>query len=59
MKILTTDAQNDRDDFNRKYKDGGCSCCVSPPCGYCVHEGNPNNQAEDPECWQEIGYDQM
>lgn len=30
----------------------GCRCAVMvPPCGNCVHPGNPKNQAETPEHW--------
>ena len=59
MKILTPDAQKDRDEFNRMYADDGCRCFISPPCNRCTHPGNPDNQDEDSEAWQEIGYDMM
>jgi hypothetical protein len=49
-RVLTAEAQADRDDFDRD--DGGCSCHISPPCGYCTHPGNPLNQ-EDDDCWTE------
>ncbi len=29
-----------------------CSCHFSPPCGSCVHEGNPANLEENPEAWE-------
>lgn len=48
---LTADAQYDRDDFESSYF-GGCSCCISPPCSYCVHPGNPHNQDDFDECWE-------
>lgn len=48
---LTDEAQAERDDFNAGYGNGGCTCFVSPPCGYCTHPGNPRNQAESPEDW--------
>ena len=50
-KILTDDAQNDRDDFYAGER--GCSCHLSPPCGTCTHAGNPQNQIEDESCWTE------
>jgi hypothetical protein len=31
----------------------GCSCHISPPCNSCIHPGNPLNQEQDPECWEE------
>ncbi len=53
-KILTPDAQSDRNDFERRYGyDGNCSCHLSAPCGSCTHHGNPLNQEEDDECWMD------
>ena len=52
--ILTDWAEQHREEFNREYADGGCTCFISPPCGYCTHEGNPRNQEEDPDCWVSI-----
>jgi len=49
--VLTEEADNDRAEFLSDYADGGCSCFISPPCSYCVHPGNPNNQVEDDNCW--------
>jgi hypothetical protein len=49
---LTTEAQADRDKFERTYDGGNCSCHLSAPCGSCVHPGNPRNQAEDESCWK-------
>lgn len=48
---LTEEAQADRDDFDRDMADYGCTCFISPPCGYCTHPGNPLNQEED-DCWK-------
>lgn len=48
---LTDEAQADRDDFVSMSEERGCSCHISPPCGYCAHPGNPMNQ-EDPSCWK-------
>jgi len=39
-------------DFHTHYDD--CSCHLSPPCGSCTHEGNPNNLEETPEAWGEL-----
>ena len=49
--VLTTEAQADRDDFDATNY-GGCSCFISPPCNFCVHPGNPQNQDDFDECWQ-------
>lgn len=54
MLVLTTEAQQDRDDFNRRYGDSGCLCFICPPCSYCTHPGNPNNQAECKDAWEEV-----
>lgn len=54
MRTLTDKAQDDRDSFESDYGAGGnCSCHINPPCGSCVHPGNPLNQEEDDECWEE------
>lgn len=52
--VLTPDAQVERDEFDLYLKDAGCTCFISPPCGYCVHPGNPLNQEESDECWMPI-----
>ena len=49
---LTPEAQADRDEFERLYDGGNCSCHLSPPCGSCVHPGNPRNQEEDDTAWR-------
>lgn len=50
-RVLTPDAQADRDDFTREYgSNGNCSCHISPPCNSCMHPGHPLNQERD-ECW--------
>lgn len=52
---LTSGAQEDRDEFDSDYGHlSCCSCHISPPCGYCTHPGNPDNQEEDDECWELI-----
>ena len=50
-RVLTPEAQAERDDFDAEVADYGCTCCIHPPCGYCVHPGNPLNQEEDDSCW--------
>lgn len=50
-RVLTADAEADRDSFMDNFGDGGCTCFISPPCGYCTHPGNPRNQEEDESCW--------
>lgn len=50
-KKLTAAAQDDRDSFEAE--DGCCSCHIAPPCGFCIHPGNPENQEEDAECWED------
>ena len=52
-RVLTEAAQADRDHFDFDYKDYGCTCFIMPPCGWCTHPGNPHNQDEDDDCWQE------
>lgn len=49
---LTQEADDDRADFMRDCEDRGCSCFISPPCGFCTHPGNPRNQDECDECWE-------
>lgn len=51
-KVLTPAAEADRMDFHSEYGDGNCSCHINPPCGSCLHPGNPMNQAEDESCWE-------
>jgi hypothetical protein len=53
VRVLTPEAQEERDDFERDRADGGCTCFIAPPCGYCTHPGNPLNQEVD-ECWMEV-----
>lgn len=52
-KVLTPEAEAERDAFEQEYDDGNCSCHISPPCGSCTHPGNPRNQAEDESCWMD------
>ena len=51
-RVLTPEAQAERDDFQAEYGyDGNCSCHISPPCNSCLHPGNPRNQEEDETAW--------
>jgi hypothetical protein len=50
---LTDEAQADRDAFDLKYWNSGCTCFISPPCSYCTHPGNPLNQEGD-ECYKPV-----
>jgi hypothetical protein len=53
-KVLTPEAQAEREDFEGRYgSDGNCSCHISPPCPSCTHSGNPLNQNEDDTAWME------
>lgn len=51
-RILTPEAQAERDDFDREHEHRGCTCFIFPPCGHCLHPGNPRNQEEDPGAWE-------
>lgn len=53
IRVLTPEAQADRDSFEADVRDYGCTCFIAPPCGFCTHPGNPLNQ-EDDEFYQEI-----
>jgi hypothetical protein len=54
VKVLTDEAQAERDTFHSCYGFFGCCSCHSmPPCGFCTHPGNPTNQEEDESCWRE------
>lgn len=52
--VLTPEAQAERDQFVAEHgHDGNCSCHISPPCGSCMHPGNPRNQEEDEAAWMD------
>ena len=65
VKQLTEDAQFDRDNFHARDEEygslsrRGCTCCISPPCSFCVHPGNPFNQEEDDEAWELVPEDEI
>lgn len=59
---LTREASGDRRDFvDRGLLRDGCTCAREPAddayglahldCPWCVHPGNPETQAADPNCW--------
>ena len=53
-RVLTPEAQAERDDFQAEYGyDGSCSCRshIFPPCSFCTHTGNPRNQERDEAAW--------
>lgn len=54
MKRLRAAHQSLADNFDANYADTGCCCHQNPPCGYCTHEGHPENLAETPEAWVEM-----
>lgn len=51
---LTPEAEVERNQFERECGHYGCSCFISPPCGWCTHPGNPHNQEEDETAWCEV-----
>jgi len=53
-RTLTPAGEKEREMFEETYgSDGNCSCHNSPPCGSCLHPGNPLNQAERDDCWMD------
>ena len=54
MRRLTADAEWDRAEFMMLFDGGNCSCHLSPPCGSCLHPGNPANQDADDCAWDII-----
>lgn len=32
--------------------DSDCSCHLSPPCDWCIHEGHPLNLENNDEAWE-------
>lgn len=52
-RVLTDEAQADRDDFKQNGR--GCACHLGcAPCSHCTHPGNPRNQDDDESCWREV-----
>lgn len=58
VRVLTEEAQGERDEFDSVYDGGSCSCHISPPCGSCTHPGNPMNQDEDDSAWRMVPEDE-
>ncbi len=57
-KDLKPEYQDVADEFEAIYGFSGCcSCHLHPPCGYCTHEGNPLNLAEDDDAWEDEDVD--
>jgi len=54
IRVLTKEAQEDRDSFDNYAEYYCCSCHISPPCTYCTHPGNPLNQEEDEDAWEYV-----
>lgn len=50
VSTLTSQARQDREQWEDRYDD--CTCHINPPCGSCLHPGNPVNQEDDPSCWE-------
>lgn len=57
MRVLTAEAQADRDDFELNFEQHGCTCFLCAPCSFCTHPGNPLCQ-EDGEFYEEVPDDQ-
>jgi len=56
MKILTPQAQQDRENFINADL-SACTCNTGhPPCSFCTHPGNPINQdlKYSPDCWMDV-----
>ena len=51
--VLTPEGELLEAQFKSIFRWGGCSCFISPSCGYCTHPGNPLNLEGDPEVWME------
>ena len=55
MKVLNALGEELAYRFLNDFGDRGCcSCFISPPCGYCTHEGNPDNLEYQDDVWQEV-----
>lgn len=56
IRQLTAEAEADRAAFEATYGTTMSCACVTggEPCERCIHPGNPVNQEEDDECWEEV-----
>ena len=54
MRQLKPEYQKLRDNFAEQFEFYSCcSCHISPPCEFCIHEGNPSNLAENEDAWED------
>lgn len=54
-RILNQKGHDLLEEFRSDYgQEGNCSCHNVAPCPSCIHEGNPNNLAEDDSVWEII-----
>lgn len=54
MKVLNALGEELEHQFMRDIGDRGCTCFISPPCGYCTHEGNPANLEYQDDAWMDV-----
>lgn len=54
MKVLTPEAEHERQQWESEFGGRGCTCFISPPCNSCTHPGNPANQDEDDTAWVDV-----
>ena len=52
-RILTEEAEDRIANFERQWGHSGCTCFISPPCGWCTDPDNPLNVHEEDEAWVE------
>jgi len=52
--VLTEEYEALSSDFNFEYMDGGCSCHIGAPCGYCTHPGNPLCLDGNDDAWVRV-----
>ena len=50
-RILTQEAEDRIADFELKRGHEGCTCFISPPCGWCTDPDNPLNVHEEDDAW--------
>lgn len=55
MKTLKKEYWDLFDEWVDKFSDTCCGCHLTPPCGFCVHAGNPTMLIETSEAWEENG----
>ena len=52
--VLKPECQDVATDFESEFRFRGCTCFISPPCIYCMHEGNPLNLEGADDAWMEV-----